>query len=154
MVARVGHVGIVVDDVDAMVEFLEAAFGLQLRHRFRRSGEFPSGVTGIPGVDMEVAIVGSDEQPHVLELLKYHSHPAASAEQASNRPNANHVMFEVDDAAATHAAVVEAGGKPFSEPLLAPNGAKSVFYGHDPEGGVFEVIQVLDSDNAYPSSAD
>ena len=154
MVATVGHVGIVVDDIDIIVAFLESAFGLRLRHRFRRSGAFPAGVTGIAGVDMEVAIVGSDGQPHVLELLKYHSHPAPPVQQPSNRPGANHVMFEVDDAAATHAAVIAAGGRPFSQPLLAPNGAKSVFYGHDPERGIFEVIQVLDPDNAYPSSAD
>lgn len=150
MEVSVGHVGIVVDDVDEMVDFLAAAFGMRLRHRFRRSGEFPSGVTGIASVDMEVAIVGSDQQPHVLELLKYHSHPATPAQQESNRPHANHVMFLVEDARSVHAAVVAAGGEPFSEPLLSPNGAKSCFYARDPEGGIFEVIEVIDPENEYP----
>ncbi len=152
MSATFGHAGIVVSDLDRMIEFLGEALGMKLRHRFRRDGEFPAAVTGTAGADLEIAILGFDGQPQVIELLKYHSHPPAASERTSTAPHTNHVMYLVDDADETHAAIVKAGGEPFTEPILSPNGAKSCFYARDYEGGIFEVIQVIDPSNEYPWS--
>lgn len=151
MSTTVGHVGIVVSDLDLMIEFLATGLGLNLRHRFRRSGEFPESVTGAIGADIEIAILGSESQPQVIELLRYHSHPSEAAERSSTDPHTNHIMYLVDDGDEVHAAIIRAGGEPFTKPIRSPDGAKTCFYARDPEGGIFEVIQVLDPDNEYPS---
>ena len=151
MSTRVGHVGIVVSDLDRMIEFLGAALGLSVRHRFRRSGDFPEAVTGRAGADIEIAILGSEGQPRVIELLKYHSHRPAVSERSPTEPHTNHVMYLVDDGDQAHAAIIRAGGEPFTEPIRSPNGAKTCFYARDPEGGIFEVIHVFDAENEYPA---
>ena len=151
MSATVGHVGIVVSDLDRMIDFLGEALGMRLRHRFRRGGEFPAAVTGTAGADLEIAIMGFAEQPQVIELLRYHSHPPAACERAATTPHTNHVMYLVDDADETHAAIIRVGGEPFTEPIASPNGAKVCFYARDHEGGILEVIHVLDPSNEYPT---
>lgn len=151
MSATVGHVGIVVSDLDRMIEFLGEALGMRLRYRFRRDGEFPAAVTGTAGADLEIAIMGFDGQPQVIESLKYHSHPPATSEGDSTAPHTNHVMYLVDDADETHAAIIKAGGEPFTEPIASPNGAKICFYARDLEGGIFEIIRVFDASNEYPN---
>lgn len=148
----VGHVGIVVTDLNLMIEFFTAGLGLTLNNRFRRSGEFPESVTGAIGADLEIAILDSKSQPRIIELLKYHSHPPEAAERFSTDPHTNHIMYLVDDGVETHAAITRAGGTPFTEPILSPNNAKTCFYARDPEGGIFEVIHLLDPDKEYPST--
>ena len=150
MATAVGHVGIVVRDLNLMIAFFTAGLGLTLSTRFRRRGKFPESVTKAIGADLEIAILGSKSQPRIIELLKYHSHPPDAAERSATDFHTNHIMYLVDDVVETHAAIVRAGGKPFTEPIMAPNRAKTCFYARDPEGGIFEVIHVLDPANEYP----
>ena len=54
MATAVGHVGIVVRDLNLMIEFFTAGLGLTLSTRFRRRGKFPESVTKAIGADLEI----------------------------------------------------------------------------------------------------
>ena len=150
MAIAVGHVGIVVRDLNLMIAFFTAGLGLTLSTRFRRRGKFPESVTKAIGADLEIAILGSKSQPRIIELLKYHSHPPDAAERSATDFHTNHIMYLVDDVVETHAAIVRAGGKPLTEPIMAPNMSKTFFYASYPYGCSLEVIHVLDPANEYP----
>ncbi len=149
--ARLSHAGIVVADMDRMIGFFIDALGFELQFRFRRGDAFNEQVVGVADADIEVAILGSAESPRQIELLCYHSHRVAAGPKPPNSLHANHIAVETDDAAAMLGRIRAAGGRPFSELIEVPSGAKSVCYAHDPEGGIVEVIQVYDRANEYLS---
>ena len=148
---RLTHAGIVVADMDLMIEFFSNALGFELQHRFRRGGEFTERVVGIKNADVEVAILGTAASPRQIELLCYHSHPDRPGPRLANALHANHIAVETDDAAGMHALVLAAGGRTISGLVDSPGGAKTVCYAYDPEGGIIEIIQVHDRANEYPS---
>ena len=140
MNARFGHAGIVVRDLDSQIDFYSRIFGLEVETRFSREGPFIDGVTGLERARLEVAILGNEDRPSTIELLKYRSHPDHSPARAANAAYCSHVMFVVDDIERAWQEVIDAGGQPFSEPQLAPAGDKSVFYFRDPEGAILELV--------------
>lgn len=152
MSTRFGHVGIVVKDLDLMTEFFCETLGFSVEHRFRRSGAWIDKVVGLKDVDLEIAILGTDSQRWTIELLKYHSHSDDADNRRSNQLYANHILIDVNDAFLTYRAMQKAGCQPFSEPLTSPNGAKTAFYAHDPEGGIIEICETHDEAHTYPAS--
>ncbi len=144
MNARFGHAGIVVRNLDSQIDFYSRTFGLKVETRFTREGSFIDNVTGLERVRLEVAILGNEDRPSTIELLKYLSHPDHSPARAANAAYCSHVMFVVDDIEVAWQEVIDAGGQPFSAPQLAPAGDKSVFYFRDPEGVILELVAYHD----------
>ncbi len=141
MVARFGHAGIVVRDLDSQIRFYSRLFGLEVEKRFTRQGAFIENVTGLERSTVEIAILGNEDRRGSIELLNYVSHPDHSPARAANAMNCSHVMFVVDDIERAWREVIEAGGKPFSPPQAAPDSSKSVFYFRDPEDTILEFAQ-------------
>ena len=149
--SRLSHAGVVVADIDSMIDFFSNVLEFELQHRFRRGDDFTEKVVGLKNADVEVAILGTDASPRQIELLCYHSHPDRPGPRSANALHANHVAVETDDADAMHERVLAAGGKAISGLVDSPGGAKTVCYAHDPEGGLIEIIQVHDRADEYPS---
>ena len=59
--ARLSHVGVVVDDLDAAIRFLISRFGCNIREEVRLPGIKASWVSGL-GIDIELIEVGDDNQ--------------------------------------------------------------------------------------------
>ena len=148
---RLSHAGVVVLDMERMISFFTEALGFDLQFRFRRPRGFADKVVGLKDADVEVAILGSEPSPRQVELLCYHSHPVTVGPRIANAPHANHIAVETDDAAAMVDRIGRAGGQPVSGLVSPPGGAKTVCYMRDPEGGLVEIIQVLDRDREYPT---
>ncbi|NHN55107.1 VOC family protein [Calidifontibacter sp. DB0510] len=102
MSARMNNVGIVVEDLDAVIAFFEA-LGLELEGRTVVEGEWAGRVTGLPGQRVEIAMLRTADGHGKLELSRF-LQPAVAADHRRAPVNSLgylRVMFEVDDLEAT-----------------------------------------------------
>ena len=101
-IKRMDNVGIVVVDLDAMVEFF-IDLGLELEGRAPIEGSWADGVTGLRDMRVEVAMMRTPDGPGRLELSRFLA-PAVVADHRNAPVNALgylRVMFAVDDLDAT-----------------------------------------------------
>src|SRR4051812_46537368 len=97
-VKRMDNVGIVVEDIDAAIEFF-TELGLELEGRAPIEGGWASGVTGLPGMRVEMAMMRTPDGHGRLELSRFLA-PAVVADHRSTPVNALgylRVMFTVED---------------------------------------------------------
>ena len=95
---RLDNVGIVVEDLDRAIAFFEA-LGLTLEGRAPIEGEWASGVTGLPGMRVEIAMLRTPDGHGRLELSRFLA-PAIAADHRTAPVNALgylRVMFTVTD---------------------------------------------------------
>jgi catechol 2,3-dioxygenase-like lactoylglutathione lyase family enzyme len=95
---RFDHVGVVVDDLDAVAAFF-LALGFERQGATLVEGETVDRINGLDGVRAEVMMVRTPDGSGTLELVKYHApgdtegvHP-----WPANRPGFRHICIEVDD---------------------------------------------------------
>src|ERR1043166_2242117 len=97
-IQRMDNIGIVVDDLDATIEFF-SELGLELEGRAMAEGEWAGRVTGLADQRVEVAMMRTPDGHSRLELSRFleppvvadHRHPPANALGYLR------VMFKVDD---------------------------------------------------------
>lgn len=97
-VKRMDNVGIVVEDIDAAVEFF-TDLGLELEGRAPVEGDWADGVTGLRGMRVEIAMMRTPDGHSRLELSRFLA-PAVVADNRGTPVNALgylRVMFTVDD---------------------------------------------------------
>ncbi len=139
------HTGLVVKDLERSIAFYRDLLGLELAGRAKEEGDYIEKLVGIPVAAVEWAklkVPGG----HIVELLQYHSPPLdSSAEEIgrSNRPGCSHLAFTVTDLDGLFEALLGAGYKCNSAPLLSPDGKVKVLYAHDPDGIILELVQEL-----------
>jgi catechol 2,3-dioxygenase-like lactoylglutathione lyase family enzyme len=92
------NVGIVVEDLDAAVEFF-TELGLTLEGRMPIEGEWAGRVTGVRGQRVEVAMMRSPDGHGRLELSRFDAPAIASDHRTApvNSLGYLRVMFAVDD---------------------------------------------------------
>jgi catechol 2,3-dioxygenase-like lactoylglutathione lyase family enzyme len=97
-IKRMDNVGIVVDDLDATIDFFRA-LGLELEGRATIEGEWAGRVTGLGDQHVEIAMMRTPDGHSRLELSRFIAPPVV--EDHRNAPvNALgylRVMFAVDD---------------------------------------------------------
>lgn len=97
-VKRMDNVGIVVDDMEAAIAFF-TELGLDLEGRAPIEGNWAGGVTGLPGMRVEIAMMRTPDGHSRLELSRFLA-PAVVADHRLAPVNALgylRVMFTVDD---------------------------------------------------------
>jgi catechol 2,3-dioxygenase-like lactoylglutathione lyase family enzyme len=98
-VQRMDNVGIVVDDLEAAVEFFRE-LGLEVEGRASVDGPWVDAVVGYDGVRSEIAMMRTPDGSGRFELTKFHAPPLVSTEPDNAPPNTLgmwRVMFAVDD---------------------------------------------------------
>ena len=98
MVKRMDNVGIVVDDLDATVEFF-TELGLEVEGRATIEGEWAGRVTGLGNQHVEVAMMRTPDGHGKLEISRFLA-PQIVADHRDAPVNALgylRVMFAVDD---------------------------------------------------------
>jgi catechol 2,3-dioxygenase-like lactoylglutathione lyase family enzyme len=110
-IRKMDHVGIVVEDLAAAIEFF-AALGLEPQGEGTVEGEWVDRVVGLQGVKTDLAMVGPADGTR-LELVKFHSPPAEDGEPGApaNATGIRHLTFQVDELDATIAAARAHGGE-------------------------------------------
>jgi catechol 2,3-dioxygenase-like lactoylglutathione lyase family enzyme len=111
-VKRMDNVGIVVEDLDAALEFF-TELGLKLEGRAPIEGDWAGGVTGLRNMRVEIAMMRTPDGHSRLELSRFLA-PAAVADHRNAPVNALgylRVMFTVEDLDDTLARLSKRGAK-------------------------------------------
>ena len=109
-VKRMDNVGIVVEDLEAAIEFFKE-LGLELEGRAPIEGEWADGVTGLRNMRVEIAMMRTPDGLSRLELSRFLA-PAVVADHRHAPVNALgylRVMFTVEDVDETVARVGKRG---------------------------------------------
>ena len=97
-VTRMDNVGIVVEDMDAAIEFF-SELGLGLEGRAPVEGDWADGVTGLRGMRVEIAMMRTPDGHGRIELSRFHAPPVVADHRDApvNALGYLRVMFTVDD---------------------------------------------------------
>jgi catechol 2,3-dioxygenase-like lactoylglutathione lyase family enzyme len=115
-VLRMDHVGVVVDDLPAAIEFF-VALGLELTGEAAVGGPDVDRVIGLQGAQSDIAFVRTPDGHSQIELTRFNSPPATEAarREPSNAPGIRHLTFAVDDIEDTLARLEALGGELLGE---------------------------------------
>ena len=143
MISAIRHTGIVVRDLRRQRAFYEG-LGLVLASEAVEDGAFIETVVGLEGAVVDWVKLRAPDGA-LVELLRYNAHPidAPIAVQPSNQLGCSHIAFTVKDAQGAADLVLSLGGSIVNRPATNPAGTVQVFYCHDPEGNLLELVQVL-----------
>ena len=102
-IQRMDHVSVVVDDLEAAIAFF-VELGMELEGQAPIEGRSVDRVNALDGVRVDIAMVRTPDGHGRLELTKFHTPTAVSAEPENAPPNTlglRSVMFAIDDVDAT-----------------------------------------------------
>jgi catechol 2,3-dioxygenase-like lactoylglutathione lyase family enzyme len=97
-VKRMDNVGIVVEDIDAAIEFF-TELGLEFEGRAPIEGDWADGVTGLCDMRVEIAMLRTPDGHSRLELSRFLAPPVAADHRRApvNSLGYLRVMFTVED---------------------------------------------------------
>ena len=97
-VKRMDNVGIVVEDLDAAIEFF-TELGLELDGRAPIAGDWADRITGLPDMQVEIAMLRTPDGHSRLEVSRFHAPPVVADHRTApvNALGYLRVMFAVDD---------------------------------------------------------
>ena len=144
MALRMDNVGIVVEDLDAAIEFF-GELGLELEGRAWIEGEWAGRVTGLGDQRAEIAMLRTPDGHGRLELSRFVA-PEVVADHRTAPVNALgylRVMFAVDDIDDTLARLAAHGAKLVSDEVVRYEDAYRLCYVRGPEGILLGLAQAL-----------
>jgi len=142
-VKRMDNVGIVVEDIDAAIEFF-TELGLALEGRMPIEGEWAGRVTGVRGQRVEIAMMCTPDGHGRLELSRFDAPAIASDHRtaAVNSLGYLRVMFTVEDLDDTLARLDKLGATVVDE-VVNYEGIYRLCYIRGPEGILIGLAQQL-----------
>jgi catechol 2,3-dioxygenase-like lactoylglutathione lyase family enzyme len=142
-VKRMDNVGIVVEDLDAAIDFF-TELGLELEGRAPIEGDWAEGVTGLRNMRVEIAMMRTPDGHGRLEISRFLSPPVAADHRRApvNALGYLRVMFAVDDVDDTLARLREHGAEVVGEVARYKN-AYRLCYIRGPEGILIGLAQEL-----------
>src|SRR6187431_2215238 len=142
-VKRMDNVGIVVEDLDAAVEFF-TELGLTLEGRMPIEGEWAGRVTGVRGQRVEIAMMRTPDGHSRLELSRFDAPAIASDHRTApvNSLGYLRVMFAVDDVDDTLARLRKLGVELVGE-VVQYEDVYRLCYIRGPEGLLIGLAQEL-----------
>ena len=144
MIKRMDNVGIVVDDLEAAIAFF-VELGMELEGKAQIEGLWADRTVGLDGVRSDIAMMRTPDGHSKLELAKYHTPAALSAEPGNPPPNTlglHRVMFAVDDIEDVVARVRTHGAELLGE-LAQYEDSYRLCYVRGPEGIIVALAEQL-----------
>jgi catechol 2,3-dioxygenase-like lactoylglutathione lyase family enzyme len=144
MALRLDNVGIVVEDLDAVIGFFRE-LGLELEGRAMVEGEWAGRVTGLGDQRVEIAMMRTPDGHGRLELSRFLA-PSVVADHRNAPVNALgylRVMFAVDDIDQTLARLRAHGAQLVSSDVVQYKDAYRLCYVRGPEGILIGLAQEL-----------
>jgi catechol 2,3-dioxygenase-like lactoylglutathione lyase family enzyme len=134
------HVGVVVDDLSAAIEFF-AELGLVLEGEGPVEGRSVDRVVGLDGVRAGIAMLQTPDGNARLELTKFHSpsNQGDNRRAPANTPGIRHIAFAVKDIDAAVAGLRARGAELVGE--LERYGGDRLCYVRGPEGIIIELAE-------------
>ena len=111
-VKRMDNVGIVVEDIDAAIEFF-TELGLELEGRAPVEGDWADSVTGLYAMRVEIAMMRTPDGHSRLEVSRFLAPPVVADHRSApvNALGYLRVMFTVEDIDDTLARLGKRGGE-------------------------------------------
>jgi catechol 2,3-dioxygenase-like lactoylglutathione lyase family enzyme len=140
-IRRMEHVGIVVDDLAAAIEFF-VELGLVLQGEGPVEGGWVDRIVGLEGVRSDIAMMQTPDGNGRLELTKYHSPPNQGDKRhaPANAPGIRHVAFAVEDIETVVAGLRARGAELVGE-LGRYEDKYRLCYVRGPEGIIIELAE-------------
>jgi catechol 2,3-dioxygenase-like lactoylglutathione lyase family enzyme len=140
-IQRMEHVGIVVDDLPAPIEFF-IELGLGLQGEGSVDGRWVDRIVGLEGVRADFAIMQTPDGNGRLELTKFHSpsNQGGDGQAPANAPGIRHVLFAVDDIDAAVAGLRARGAELLGE-VVRYEDSYRLCYVRGPEGIIIELAE-------------
>lgn len=137
------HIGLVVEDLDETVRFLEL-LGFDCGDPSTFGGEWIGQIIGLEDVTVEVVMARGPDGSDVFEVVRFQSPSAGTDEPAppTNRPGLRHVAFKVDDVRGVVDRVIEAGWETVGE-IVDYESTFLLCYVRGPEGLIVELAERL-----------
>ncbi|MDA8296516.1 MAG: VOC family protein [Actinomycetota bacterium] len=144
------HVGFVVRDLDAAIDFYCTGLGLELRHRQLQDNPYTRSLVAYDDAVLEIAQLRFSDQPpppsgHVIELIRYLQPQGKDADRERNTVAAGHIGFVVEDVDGIAARLVQLGATLLNEPVDITAGINKggrLVYLQDPDGVTVELVQL------------
>ncbi len=144
MALSMDNVGIVVEDLDAAIEFF-LQLGLELEGRGMVEGEWAGRVTGLGDQRVEIAMLRAPDGGGRIELSRF-LEPEVVADHRSAPVNSLgylRVMFRVDDIDETLTRLLEHGAQLVSAEVVRYVDAYRLCYVRGPEGILIALAEAL-----------
>ena len=142
MIKNIRHTGIVVEDLEASLNFYRNLLGFKINKQMEESGEYIDKMSALDGVKVTtIKMAAPDGQ--LIELLFYHSHLNKPKPRQLHDIGLSHLAFTVDDVDHTYDKLKAQGIKFNSPPQLSPDGYAKVTFCMAPEGTLIELVEVL-----------
>src|SRR3954449_13338343 len=141
---RIDNVGIVVDDLEATIDFFRE-LGLDLEGRATIDGEWAGRVTGLRDQRVEIAMMRTPDGHSRLELSRFLAPPVVADHRDApvNALGYLRVMFAVDDIDDTLARLREHGAQLVSSEVVQYEDAYRLCYIRGPEGLLIGLAEQL-----------
>jgi catechol 2,3-dioxygenase-like lactoylglutathione lyase family enzyme len=142
-IQRMDNVGIVVDDLAAAIAFF-VELGLELEGEATVEGQWVDRVVGLDGVRSDIAMLRTPDGHGRLELSKFHTPPATTAEPNApvNTLGMGRIMFAVDDIDAAVAGLQAHGAELVGE-VVQYEDSYRLCYVRGPEGIIIALAEQL-----------
>jgi catechol 2,3-dioxygenase-like lactoylglutathione lyase family enzyme len=142
-VKRMDNVGIVVEDLDAAIEFF-TELGLELEGRAPIEGDWADGVTGLRDMRVEIAMMRTPDGHGRLEISRFLAPPVAADNRRApvNALGYLRVMFAVEDLEDTLGRLRKLGAE-LVDRVVDYNDAYRLCYIRGPEGILIGLAQEL-----------
>jgi catechol 2,3-dioxygenase-like lactoylglutathione lyase family enzyme len=142
-VKRMDNVGIVVEDLDAAIEFF-TELGLELEGRAPIEGAWAEGVTGLRGMRVQIAMMRTPDGHGRLEISRFLAPPVVADHRRApvNALGYLRVMFTVEDIDDTLRRLRERGAELVGE-LVQYENSYRLCYIRGPEGILIGLAQEL-----------
>ena len=137
------HVGIVVDDLAAAIEFF-VELGLERRGEGQVEGRWVDRIVALEEVKAELAMLRAPDGQGEIELVKFHSPPIPSGDPhaPANAPGIRHLAFLVEDIDAVVAGLRARGTELVGE-LVRYEDSYRLCYVRGPEGIIIELAEQI-----------
>lgn len=142
-VKRMDNVGIVVEDIDAAIDFF-TELGLELVGRAPIEGKWADGVTGLRDMRVEIAMLRTPDGHGRIELSRFLAPPVIADHRKApvNALGYLRVMFAVEDIDDTLARLIKHGAELVGE-VVRYEDAYRLCYIRGPEGILIGLAQEL-----------
>lgn len=139
------HAGLVVDDLDAAIDFYCTLLDMEEieRDHWRSPAELEDQAVGLSGSSADgVMLRGSGSYLELWQYLSPEQIGDAPADRGAHERGLRHLAIEVDDVPGALDRLIELGGSKMGDPVqLSDDGAAAV-YCRDPFGTIIEFMAV------------
>ncbi len=142
MIKDIRHTGIVVADLEASLYFYRDLLGFHVTKQMEEAGDYIDNISSLRNVKVTTVKMTSPSG-QMIELLKYHSHPAEQKMRKICEIGISHIAFTVDNLDIEYERLKAKGIQFNSPPQLSPDGYAKVTFCRAPEGTLIELVEVL-----------